>query len=1017
CFEITNVTWPEPGYIDVDIKITHPYADPYYTIFDVRGIIMFDGSLAFPESGMTMSEKCFGDGELLNAEGYTSLYNTWTIGSPATPIQEYYQGSLATLALPDSILNGYIRHISDDPSNTRNALLTGDSVTRTYSIKYPAFEYVLGYAVDASWAEPQETPVDDPMTDFGPNANSPEPWKIEVLEFGDGLTDQGGTTWLQIDVYDWQGKESYDPPVIECPELFDGIKNAGFIKETGEYARYHVSLSNDKLAPGRFYKCLVSVQDHGYNPNFPWIDMVAHQTVDVRVEGAPIAVAGANPATVDLNVPIYFWSYFSYDPDGGEITKYEWDWDNDGVYDETGPEAVHAFDVAAYHLVQCRVTDDEGKTDVLDEPLTVTVLGPGVPGNPIDVSPEWINNVLGVWLDGNTAYVTLHPDYLYILDVSNPYSPVVQGKVELPGITKYVTAAEGIAYVIYSTRLLIVDVDPPGQAHIINETNIESSGIRCIDIHDGYLYVGCHMYMQIYDVTPPELIYLVKTFPMKEDGYYTYWDPFGPPIYYTFYGTASSIGFSGQKVYIADTLNALYCLNIENPEYATVVFKKYSFQGEELCVFNNYLYEISTSFDNPYLINIWDMNILPDGEIVGTLDPDITLNGIWCGPAGYIGTWSGDEGWNIYDVDPPSDIHIIQDFDSYGGRTSVSNGIACMAGKNGLEVWDIDPPETAHLTYESGTIGNPEVLEANEGYVYLDIQSDVPGIKIVDTDPLEHSHVVKDLWFPDTGWIVDDIAYSDGYIFVTLNDEFWYRLYIVDVTVPEDAFIASSIDLQASPESVFEDGYAYVACEVGGDDYLYIYDYDPVNLVQEVKSIIIPVPTESEVLLTYHDGYVYLAGESYEDDPEAQFFAIVDVDPLGSTHIVNLIDDLGFYQLAGIEISNGHAFVTCDVKSQYYDDLKVLDVDPPEVLDLVNTVTLCSGSGELEIESGFCYVPTWTTYYWPILSWVNIYSINPPGFPTLFNKIELADPAVDITVDENRLYVITEFGLQIFELW
>jgi len=46
----------------------------------VRGIAMFDGSHLFPQSGLAMSDGTMGDGELLNADGYTTLYNSSTVG-------------------------------------------------------------------------------------------------------------------------------------------------------------------------------------------------------------------------------------------------------------------------------------------------------------------------------------------------------------------------------------------------------------------------------------------------------------------------------------------------------------------------------------------------------------------------------------------------------------------------------------------------------------------------------------------------------------------------------------------------------------------------------------------------------------------------------------------------------------------------------------------------------------------------------------------------------------------------
>ncbi len=49
----------------------------------------------------------------------------------------------------------------------------------------------------------------------------------------------------------------------------------------------------------------------------------------------------------------------------GNIILYEWDWDNDGEYDEnhTSPTAIHTFDEAGYYPVTLQVTDNDNLTD------------------------------------------------------------------------------------------------------------------------------------------------------------------------------------------------------------------------------------------------------------------------------------------------------------------------------------------------------------------------------------------------------------------------------------------------------------------------------------------------------------------------------------------------------------------------------------------------------------------------------------------------------------------------------
>ena len=287
CFKVVGLNISSPGIVDVDIRITHPIPNWDLTVFDVRGIIMFDASRLFPSSGLTIPDSTLGDAELLNAEGFTKLYNGSTQGQ-AWEFQTYYQGKYATDTVPNGLLNGFVRHITDNPANSRNGLYPTGSVTRTYTIKIPVNELVLGYAVDANWELPIKQPVTDPMADFGIEANCPEPWKIDVVEnpVGMGLTESGGETVLSVDVYDWQGKDTYEIPKIECPDLFDGILNASWVSDSTGFSTYEITLTNSKPASVGTYKCLVSVEDND-NPSSPeWLDLTAYKVIDLTVKAS-----------------------------------------------------------------------------------------------------------------------------------------------------------------------------------------------------------------------------------------------------------------------------------------------------------------------------------------------------------------------------------------------------------------------------------------------------------------------------------------------------------------------------------------------------------------------------------------------------------------------------------------------------------------------------------------------------------------------------------------------------------
>ncbi len=290
CVEVMGIADTPQGTKLIDIQVTHPFpGKANLTGFDVRGIAMFDGSHSYPTLGKTSPDSSYGDGELMNADGYTALYHYLTQGNGPDGLQGYIEGSFASETAPGAIVNGFKRLVSPDPSNTRNAFLTGSVLEVTYDIDMPDSEFVFGYAVDASWCPPTTKPVTDPMTQFPPEANCPEPWKIDLDEIpiGNGLTDKGGQTVLEIAVWDYQGKDSHSDPVIECPELFDGTLTASCVWDSLGCTGYQVTVANTELAPAGSYKCLIWVEDNENSVAPEWLDLSAYQIYTFEVIDAP----------------------------------------------------------------------------------------------------------------------------------------------------------------------------------------------------------------------------------------------------------------------------------------------------------------------------------------------------------------------------------------------------------------------------------------------------------------------------------------------------------------------------------------------------------------------------------------------------------------------------------------------------------------------------------------------------------------------------------------------------------
>ncbi len=382
CLSIAGISVSDHGTLLVDLEIKHPFPNPNFTGFDVRGIVMFSGSLNFPLSGHNASDPELGDGALINPDGYTALYNPKTEGCGPDGLQGYIAGKLSTPTYPDATLNAFKRYITDNPANTRNAFYAGDTIVETLDIDMPDGPFIFGYAVDANWATPLVDIVTDPMIDFPLEANCPEPWQISVtnVDIGQGLTDKGGSTKLVMDVYDRGGGNSHKPPVVEVPVLLaDTVTATWDGPGSGPgYTRWEATIEIESGHALGEYACLISVEDNENEFAEECLDLTAYQIymaeVEEKISTDPITSADFEPKPQFVCAPVHFFDDGSYDPDGGAISTYQWDWECDGTYDEFGSEAYHTWDVPGEYCVQFRVTDDEGLTANLDPPLNVEII-------------------------------------------------------------------------------------------------------------------------------------------------------------------------------------------------------------------------------------------------------------------------------------------------------------------------------------------------------------------------------------------------------------------------------------------------------------------------------------------------------------------------------------------------------------------------------------------------------------------------------------------------------------------
>jgi hypothetical protein len=197
CLWTSNPQVLPNGDLSIDVSLMHPFDNPTWTGFDVRGIIVFPASQYWADNELRVqagyepdeelrgrySRANKGDAELVNAEGWTAIFNPsgYSGGDifplPDGQIFEYYQGRFAS-GEDLGTYNPFRRFYSNE---NRHMFEVGKTVTRTYIIHPPAQGPIkASYIVYAHWAPPQTTPVRDPAVDFPSIANSTLPYEFWI---------------------------------------------------------------------------------------------------------------------------------------------------------------------------------------------------------------------------------------------------------------------------------------------------------------------------------------------------------------------------------------------------------------------------------------------------------------------------------------------------------------------------------------------------------------------------------------------------------------------------------------------------------------------------------------------------------------------------------------------------------------------------------------------------------------------------------------------------------------------
>jgi len=911
CFQITSISQSGNGSLFIDIAITHPVSLSCLTGFDVRGIAMFDSSFTFPESGLSLSRPELGDGALVNADGFTSLYNSSTLGSGPGGLQGYIPGKLSTPAFPNSLLNGFMRFTSDDPDNARNAFFAGDSVTRRYEVAMPSGEFVFGYAVDVCWDQPESVPVHDPIEDFGPGANCPEPWDISafVEPVDDGLTPDGGSVEMTVVVKSYTDETTVYNPVLECPDLFTGLITADYHDTYSDGIFYKAILSNENLAEIGRYPCLIKVEskENDYAPS--WLDLSSYNVFYLTID-EPMILEDITPPWLNI------------DPTCVGVSD-----DYLAIAEED--DLIHIFDL----------------TDPYD--------------------PVWLGQLDGygepncMEFAGSALYVLTDEDF-HIIDISDPASPYIAKSIDTPFSTDTFAVADGYAYIAGGeTQFNIIDVDPPADAFLVGtfatQNLLEPDGLAASGSTLFVTGLGEDKCFQIYDVTDPYTPEFISDLALTGDE-----------------GLAIAVSGNFALVTTCDTDGLLNIIDITDPESPTIhhvrQFGDYMENDEQypMQLFANgnaaivglYKWGAGPALDT-YWIEIVSLDESDIGETLSTIPIAYTD---W--PAREF-TASGNivsvlrKGLNestvdyitLNDISDPSDpveCEVLM-FNSFIWSIAVCDGYLLTGDESQvIHILDISDPANTYFTGHVEVSARPRLfVSGNTVYVAsydILVGDPYPHLDIFTFTPPDKLELVGDTnAYHDMGGYSMGLFCTDtlALIPVDAGGDGSDKLEIIDITDPSGPVSLSWLTLPNSPLTVSVSGNsAYVSCT---DHMLYIVDIStPASPFIAAEFQVPDSPYYSAYKLDIQGNYIYAAYGS------------------GDVQVISISSPLSPFVIAeaqvhgvavGVDFYNDHLYVTTGQQG-----LEIIDVMVPSSPCPVAFIELPDSASNAAIHNGHAYV-------------------------------------------------------------
>jgi len=751
---------------------------------------------------------------------------------------------------------------------------------------------------------------------------------------------------------------------IRCQWAVDPVSAGSFVEPIGSITTFTASTVAEDLDAE--IRVVVSADDRNPVLKSREITVLHVGEDDGPPKQPPVALATADPLSVFVFESVDFLDAGSYDPDGGDIVRWEWDWDGDGTYDEEGSVASHAWDFPGVYRIGYRVTDDEGVTDELDDPLSITV-SQRLITNPVEVTPPWLNltaSRVASW--GENVFAAGGSNGVVVFDVSEPTNPVWLRVLDEPAYAGEIAVSGGYVYVVDNQGVMwIVDIDPLDSAHVAGSAVVDSYTQKIV-VSDGSAYVAdASGGLLILDVDPPESAGVVSQVPMRGE----------------------DVAVEGKFAYVAAGAEGLQIVGVQNPE-SPVMLNTVQLAEDDYAmrVVLSECHAYVAAGNNGSVVRIVETCPPLSAEWVGSYDLPaearemaISLDHL------YVAT--GRYGLRIADISAPLSPSLENVVYIAGCATSValSGDFAYVADSNaGLRVVDITPPAGASIVGSVDMIGGATDVAVAGDYAY--VTSSVFGVRVVDVSTPESARIVRSVDLPGVN---QSIAVAGDYACVA---RWGTGLQIVDVSDPPSAHFVAGPRIRTGDDIAMTEGYAYSA-----DWNLRVIDIDPPESAHTVASA------------GYYDTHLVDVSRGYAYVVNDRGLEVIDLDPPESAEVIRAIPFTEYYAFMDVAASAGYA-AAVDV---FY-GLFVYDIDPPEKAHEVSRLSLgdvCTGAS-VDLSGGYAFV----IHGYQYLSVVNV---APPESPYVASTLQIAYASgSDVEVAGQYAYVANgDDGLRIFRLW